>query len=175
MFVCFVCLITDILWPVLCGYQPLQEPAHLFRKHHWDVQREEEARDASTHLCHLWVSIPLHASRYVFLKWTFYLAYIKLLTIIIVFIDRFLNISCVMMIMLSVNFSVLKCYQMELYYEFFSCYRLQGDPNVFWLSIGKQNCGFWYHWIVFHASVFAFWSCLAGGLAHLQAAWGSAA
>lgn len=64
MFVCFICLITDILWPVLCGYQPLQEPAHLFREHHWDVQREEEARDASTHLCHLWVSIPLHASRY---------------------------------------------------------------------------------------------------------------
>lgn len=64
LFVSLACSLTDILRPVLCGHQPLQEPAHLFREHHWDVQREEEARDASTHLCHLWVSIPLHASRY---------------------------------------------------------------------------------------------------------------
>lgn len=63
-FLCSVFLITDVFRPVLRSNQPLQEPTYLFWEHHWDVQRKEEAWDASTHLCHLWVSIPLHASRY---------------------------------------------------------------------------------------------------------------
>lgn len=63
-FLCSIFLLTDIFRPVLCSNQPLQEPTYLFWEHHWDVQRKEEAWDASTHLCHLWVSIPLHASRY---------------------------------------------------------------------------------------------------------------
>lgn len=37
----FFFLLPDVLGPVLCGHQPLQEPAHLFREHHRDVQREE--------------------------------------------------------------------------------------------------------------------------------------
>lgn len=57
-------LIADIFGPLLCGNQPLQEPTYLLWEHHRDVQGEEEAWDASTHLRHLWVSIPLHASRY---------------------------------------------------------------------------------------------------------------
>lgn len=60
----FSVLIADLLWPLLCGNQPLQEPTYLLWEHHWDVQGEKEAWDASTHLRHLWVSIPLHASRY---------------------------------------------------------------------------------------------------------------
>lgn len=51
--VLFVCVFTDVLRPLLRGHQPVQEPAHLFREHHRDVPREEEARDASTHLRHL--------------------------------------------------------------------------------------------------------------------------
>lgn len=35
-------MIADLLWSFLCGHQPLQEPAHLFREHHRDVQRKEE-------------------------------------------------------------------------------------------------------------------------------------
>ena len=54
---------TDILWSVLRGHQPLQEPAHLFREHHRDVQGQEEARDAPPHLRHLRVRIQMHAAR----------------------------------------------------------------------------------------------------------------
>lgn len=74
-FVCFYFLvdISDILWSLLCGHQPLQEPAHLFGEHHRDVQREEKAWNASAHLRHLRVGVPLHAPRYdryfVFQKW----------------------------------------------------------------------------------------------------------
>ncbi|KAL0198865.1 hypothetical protein M9458_007405, partial [Cirrhinus mrigala] len=37
---------------VLCGHQPLQEPAHLLRGDRRDVQGQKTTRDATTHLCH---------------------------------------------------------------------------------------------------------------------------
>ena len=42
----------DLLWPLLCGRQPLQEAPHLHTQGGGHVQGQEEVRDATSHLLH---------------------------------------------------------------------------------------------------------------------------
>ena len=60
-----ICIFSDILWPVLCGSQPLQEAAHLHGEDHWFVQGQETTRSASARLRHHRFGLQVHVARYV--------------------------------------------------------------------------------------------------------------
>lgn len=57
--------ITDLLWPVLCGGEPLSYVPHLHGACGWPLSGQEEAWDAPSHLrCH-WPVLQEHAPWYV--------------------------------------------------------------------------------------------------------------
>ena len=60
-----ICIFSDILWPVLCGSQTLQEAAHLHGEDHWFVQGQETTRSASARLRHHRFGLQVHVARYV--------------------------------------------------------------------------------------------------------------
>lgn len=57
--------ILDLFWTLLCSHKSLQESSNLLWEYYWNVQREETSRDAATHLCHIWICLQMHASRWV--------------------------------------------------------------------------------------------------------------
>lgn len=70
--ICISVFFADILWPVLCGSQPLQEAAHLHGEDHWFVQGQETTRSASARLCHHRFGLQVHVARYVCLQFCFF-------------------------------------------------------------------------------------------------------
>ena len=56
---------TDLLRPLLCGCEPLQDATHLHSKSGWHVPRKEKDRDAPTHLLYHWQCLQGHASGYI--------------------------------------------------------------------------------------------------------------
>lgn len=70
---------SDILWPVLCGSQPLQEAAHLHGEDHWFVQGQETTRSASARLRHHRFGLQVHVARYVCLQFFFWASLVVVL------------------------------------------------------------------------------------------------
>ena len=59
---CVGVLLADLLWPVLCGYQPIPPPAHLRDERRTEIQGQEEERGAASSLQHCWQRLQQHVA-----------------------------------------------------------------------------------------------------------------